>query len=135
MCSCGISIGVTSSTIKSAAPNQELQNYEIPPRITPAIDHQALSCLSIYSDFPGGFNSTSIFGSTEKIFLGKVGKKIEHQGRCKICSRIEWKHSQPLKITLRHTIRFFSVLNKMNLIRHEYPCGSAENRDMHFSST
>ena len=44
-------------------------------------------------------NHVSIFGSTEKIFLGKVEKIFEHQGRLKICSRIEWEHSQPLKIT------------------------------------
>ena len=52
-----------------------------------------------------------IFASTEKIFFGKVGKKSEHQGRSKICLRIEWKHSQPLKSSLgrAHSLagRFF----------------------------
>ena len=35
----------------------------------------------------------------EKIFLEKVVKFFEHLGRSKICLRIEWKHSQHLKIT------------------------------------
>ena len=50
-------------------------------------------------------NEVPIFGSTEKIFFGKVIKKSEHQGRRKICSRIEWKHSQPLKITPRPCLK------------------------------
>ena len=50
-------------------------------------------------------NEVPIFGSIEKIFLGKVGNFFEHQGRSKICSRIEWKHSQALKITLGHRIK------------------------------
>ena len=45
-------------------------------------------------------NHVPIFGSTEKIFFGKVGNFFDHQGRSKICLRIEWKHSQPLKSTL-----------------------------------
>ena len=30
---------------------------------------------------------------------------------------------------------FFQVWKFSNFLRHEYPCGSAENRDMYFSST
>ena len=46
-------------------------------------------------------NHVPNFGSTEKIFFGKVGNFFDHQGRSKICLRIEWKHSQPLKSSLR----------------------------------
>ena len=38
-----------------------------------------------------------------KNIFGKVGNFFEHQGRCKICSWIEWEHSQLLKITLKYS--------------------------------
>ena len=50
-------------------------------------------------------NHVPIFGSTEKIFSEKVGNFFEHQGRLKICSRIDWEHSQPLKITPRPCLK------------------------------
>ena len=64
-------------------------------------------------------NHVPIFGSTEKLFFGKVRNFFEHQDRCKICSRIEWKHSQPLKITLRPSLKeniIFFVLVTQNRV-------------------
>ena len=43
--------------------------------------------------------------SIEKIFFGKVGNFFEHQDRSKNSLRIEWKHSQPLRTTLKHCSR------------------------------
>ena len=43
--------------------------------------------------------------SIEKIFFGKVGNFFEHQDRSKNSLRIEWKHSQPLRTTLKHSSR------------------------------
>ena len=45
----------------------------------------------------------NIFLDRSKIFFGKVEIFFEHQGRSKICLRIEWKHSQSLKNTLKHS--------------------------------
>ena len=44
-------------------------------------------------------NEVPIFGSTEKNVFGKSWGKFEHQGRSKICLRIEWDHSLHLKNT------------------------------------
>ena len=57
----------------------------------------------IFKNFPKIWQN--IFGSIEKIIFGKVGKFFKHQSRSKICSRIEWEHSQPLKITLRSCLK------------------------------
>ena len=48
----------------------------------------------------------------EKIFFGKVDFFFEYQYRCKSSLRIEWEHSQPLKITLKHS-NFVSKWKKM----------------------
>ena len=58
-------------------------------------------------------NHVPNFGSTEKIFFGKVGNFFDHQGRSKICLRIEWEHSQPPRKPLDTISRacFFYFLN------------------------
>ena len=43
----------------------------------------------------------------KKYFLKKLKKKSGHQYRSKISLRIEWEHSQPLKTTLKHSLRRF----------------------------
>ena len=44
-----------------------------------------------------------ILDRSKKIFLKELRKNFEHQYRSKISLRIEWEHSQPLKITLKHS--------------------------------
>ena len=55
---------------------------------------------------------------SKKYFLKKLRNFFEHQYRFKISLRIEWEHSQPLKITLKH-----SNLHPMK--PYEEPCGLA----------
>ena len=59
-------------------------------------------------------NHVPNFGSTEKIFFWKVGNFFDHQGRSKICLRIEWKHFQPLKSSLKRHIEY-NALRKFSL--------------------
>ena len=62
-------------------------------------------------------NHVPIFRSIEKINFRKVIKFFEHQCQRKICSRIELKHSQSPKITLKHSSRvcaFYFVLYLKN---------------------
>ena len=48
-------------------------------------------------------NLAKYFWIDRKIFFEKVEKIFEHKYRFKISLRIEWEHSQPLKITLKHS--------------------------------
>ena len=52
-------------------------------------------------------NLSSRLDRPKKNFLEKLEKKSEHQGRRKICLRIEWKHSQHLKSTPGTSLDFF----------------------------
>ena len=47
--------------------------------------------------------SQKFFDRPKKYFLKKLRNFFEHQYRFKISLRIEWEHSQPLKITLKHS--------------------------------
>ena len=72
--------------------------------------------MDFFQDFSRFFNFSKkyffIYGSIEKIFFEKVENFSEHQDRSEISWRIEWEHSQPLKITpgihLEKKIHLFS---------------------------
>ena len=49
----------------------------------------------------------TFFWSIEKNIFWKSGKKSGHQYRSKISLRIEWEHSQPLKMPLIEKVRQF----------------------------
>ena len=51
------------------------------------------------------FHFSKFFIFWKYYFPEKIHKKSEDQGRCKISLRIEWEHSQPPKITLKHSSR------------------------------
>ena len=54
------------------------------------------------------------FDRPKKYFLKKLRNFLEHQYRLKISLRIEWEHSQPLKITLKysnlHPMKLYQIL-------------------------
>ena len=55
---------------------------------------------------------------SKKYFLKKLRKFFEHQYRSKISRRIEWKHSQSLKNTLKHSYQHWSVPTLLTVLKN-----------------